>query len=156
MHTFERALRLNNYPAPETLESAQYSLPFCLAAAAVEGPAALLPLRPALLSREDIVAVARRVSLHVDPELDRAFPAQAGARVVIETGAGRHEAVCRHALGDPDTPMRWEALVAKFRTLTAGQLPEARADAIVAAVLRLPQQGLKPLLGLLCAGPSSS
>ena len=82
VHTFERALRLNNDPDPPTLEAAQYSLPFCLAAAAVAGPEALLPLTPALLGREDIVAVARRVSLHIDPELDRAFPGQAAARVV--------------------------------------------------------------------------
>jgi 2-methylcitrate dehydratase PrpD len=149
VHTFERALRLNNYPDPPTLEAAQYSLPFCLAAAAVAGPEALLPLAPALLGRADIVAVARRVSLHVDPDLDRDFPGEAAARVVLVTAAGRHEALCRHPLGDPDNPMRWEELVGKFRTLTRGLLPAARAEAIIAAVRRLPEEGLTPLLDLL-------
>jgi 2-methylcitrate dehydratase PrpD len=149
VHTFERALRLNNDPDPPTLEAAQYSLPFCLAAAAAAGPEALLPLSPALLGREDIVAVARRVSLHIDPELDRAFPGQAAARVVLRTVSGRFEALCRHPLGDPDNPMRWDELADKFRTLTRGLLPAARSGAIIAAVQRLPQDGLPPLMRLL-------
>lgn len=152
VHTFERALRLNNYPDPPTLEAAQYSVPFCLAVAAVEGPAALLPLSPALLAREDIVALARRVSLHVEPELDRAFPAQAAARVVLQGASGRREALCRHPLGDPDRPMGWSALADKFRALARGRLPHPRAEAIIAAVQRLPEDGLGPLMGLLKEG----
>ena len=65
VHTFGRALRLNNYPDPENLESAQYSLPFCLATAAVEGKNGLLPMRAGLLHRPDLVALAGRVSLHL-------------------------------------------------------------------------------------------
>lgn len=149
VHTFERALRLNNYPDPPTLEAAQYSVPFCLAVAAVEGPAALLPLAPELLARADIVALARRVSLHVDPELDRAFPAQTAARVVLRAASGRRDAVCRHPLGDPDRPMGWSALAEKFRALAHGRLPHPLAEAIIAAVQRLPQDGLGPLWELL-------
>ncbi len=149
VHTFERALRLNNYPDPPTLEAAQYSLPFCLAAAAVAGPESLLPLSPALLGRADIVALARRVALHVDADFDRAFPGEAGARVVLRAAAGRFEALCRHPHGDPDNPMSWDQLAAKLRTLTRGVLPEARAEAITAAVHRLPQGGLGPLMELL-------
>ena len=45
--------------------------------------------------------------------------------------------------------MRWEELADKFRTLTRGRLPAARAEAIIAAVQRLPQDGLPPLMALL-------
>jgi 2-methylcitrate dehydratase PrpD len=149
VHTFERALRLNNDPNPPTLEAAQYSLPFCLAAAAVAGPEALLPLAPELLGRADIVALARRVALHPDADLDRAFPGEAAARVVLRTDAGRSEALCRHPYGDPANPMSWDQLAAKLRTLPRGDLPEARAEAIITAVHRLPQDGLPPLMRLL-------
>ncbi|MCK7469780.1 MAG: hypothetical protein MZU95_02475 [Desulfomicrobium escambiense] len=88
VHTFARALRLNNHPDPDTLESAQYSLPFCLAAAAVEGQDGLLPMRTSLLHRPDLVALAGRVSLHVDAELDRMFPECTAARVVLRTASG--------------------------------------------------------------------
>jgi hypothetical protein len=45
--------------------------------------------------------------------------------------------------------MRWEDLAGKFRTLTRGFLSAPRADAIIAAVQRLPHDGLQPLMRLL-------
>ena len=118
--TFERALRLNNYADPATLEGAQYSLPFCLAVAAVGGAQALLPLTPDWLQRPDIVALARRINLHVDPDLDARFPAETGARVRLQTAGGILEKTVRHPLGDPANPMDRTRLVAKFKKLAAG------------------------------------
>ncbi len=121
--TFERALRLNNYADPDTLEGAQYSLPFCLAVAAVGGSEALLPLSPDWLHRPDIVALARRVNLHIDTELEARFPAETGARVCLQTSGGSFEQTGRHPLGDPANPMDRTRLVAKFKKLTAGVIP---------------------------------
>ena len=149
VHTFGRALRLNNFPDPENLESAQYSLPFCLAAAAVEGKNGLLPMRVGLLHRPDLVALAGRVSLHVNPELDRMFPERSAARVVIRTDRQTLESVCHHPLGDPVNPMDWGMLVGKFQHLTQGLLPEARQKELIGAVQSLPTLGLAPLQGCL-------
>ena len=127
--TFERTLRLNNDADPDTLEGAQYSLPFCLAVAAFGGAEALMPLSPEWLHRQDIVALARRVSLHVDTELDARFPAETGARVCLQTGRGILEQTCRHPFGDPANPMDRTRLVAKFKKLTAGVIsPQAQVD----------------------------
>jgi 2-methylcitrate dehydratase PrpD len=145
VHTFARALRLNNHPDPDNLESAQYSLPFCLAAAAVEGKNGLLPLRVSLLHRPDLVALAGRVSLHVNPEFDRMFPERTAARVVVRTDSQTLESVCHHPLGDPATPMDWGMLVGKFQHLTQGLLPEARQKEMIRAVQSLSTQGPAPL-----------
>ena len=145
VHTFGRALRLNNYPDPANLESAQYSVPFCLAAAAVEGKNGLLPMRASLLHRPDIVTLAGRVSLHMDAGLDRMFPECTAARVVLRTERQRLEAYCPHPLGDPANPMDWGMLVEKFQHLTQGLLPEARQKDIIRAVQSLPSQGLASL-----------
>jgi 2-methylcitrate dehydratase PrpD len=149
VRTFDRMLRLNNYPDPENLESAQYSAPFCLAAAAVEGKRGLLPMRKNLLPRPDIVTLASRVSLKVEPELDRMFPERAAARVIIQTASERFEAVCHHPLGDPANPMDWKMLIDKFHHLTKGLLPTARQKELIKAIQLLPDQGLSPLLGSL-------
>lgn len=149
VHTFERALRLNNYTDPDTVESAQYSVPFCLAVAAVEGRGGLLPLKSALLHRPEIVSLAGRVSLSIDPELERLFPERTAARVVIRTASSRFETVCHHPLGDPANPMRWEGLVDKFRKLSQAVLPKQRQKDIIRAVNALPNQGVGPLLDLL-------
>lgn len=117
--TFERTLRLNNDADPATLEGAQYSLPFCLAVAVVGGAEALMPLSPDWLQRPDIVALARRVNLHVDPELDARFPAETGVRIWLQTAGGILEQAVRHPLGDPANPMDRTRLVDKFKKLSA-------------------------------------
>jgi len=147
--TFERALRLNNYANPDTLEAAQYSIPFCLAAAAREGKGALRPLPESLLGRQDIVELAKRVELRLDPELDRRFPVQVPARVTLETGRGRLEQLVDHPLGDPANPMNLAALVEKFRGLSTGLLVPAEQDATIAAVLSLEEGGLSRLTTIL-------
>ena len=135
--TFERTLRLNNYADPATLEGAQYSLPFCLAVAAVGGAQALMPLVPDWLHRPDIVALARRVNLHVDPELDARFPSETGARVCLQTGGGMLEQTVRHPLGDPANPMDRTRRVAKFKKLTAGVIAPQDQAALLALVDQL-------------------
>jgi len=152
VHTFQRALRLNNYPDPDSVESAQYSLPFCAAAVAVEGAIGLLPLQRSLLHRPDIVALAGRVSLHVDGDLDRMFPERTAARVVVHAGDKKLETVCHHPLGDPANPMHWETLVGKFQQLARGILTETQTRDIVQAIASLPPDGFATLLGLLASG----
>lgn len=149
VHTFERALRLNNYPDPDSVESAQYSLPFCVAAVAIEGARGLLPLRESRLHRPDIVALAERVSLHADGDLDRMFPERTAARVVVRTGSKAVEMVCHHPLGDPANPMDWGMLIGKFKQLAQGILTETQCRDIVQAIASLPGDGFAMLLGLL-------
>lgn len=138
VYTFARALRLNNSADPDTLEGAQYSLPFCLAVAACGGMDALLPLSPEWLHQPEVTALAARVHLHVDPTLDARFPAEAGARVCLETEAGRVEETVRHPLGDPDNPMNRIRLTIKFRKLTAGVMVPTDQDRLLAAAEDLP------------------
>ncbi len=127
--TFERTLKLNNYADPDTLEGAQYSLPFCLALAVVGGAEALMTLSPDWLHRPDIVALARRVNLHIDPELEARFPEETGARVCLQTASGILKQSVRYPLGDPANPMDKIRLVAKFKKLTARVFaPEDQED----------------------------
>ena len=114
VETFERALRLNNYPDPSCLEAAQYSIPFCLGVVAVKGPAALLPLMDASLKEADIVNFARRITLTRDTYLNDLFPRQTPARVRVETSAGSFEKTVMDPRGDPANPMEQTELEAKF------------------------------------------
>ncbi len=127
--TFERTLRLNNYADPDTLEGAQYSLPFCLALAVIGGAEALLTLSPDWLHRPDVAVLARRVNLHVDAELDARFPGETGARVRVQTAGGVLEQTVRYPLGDPVNPMDKTRLAAKFKKLAAGVIaPQDQQD----------------------------
>jgi 2-methylcitrate dehydratase PrpD len=149
VHTFSRALRLNNYFDPDSLESAQYSIPFCLAAAALLGGQALLPMQAQVLARPDLVAFAKRVELHMDPDLDPAFPDKAPARVILRTGRGDYERLVIDALGDSANPLDLPRLESKFRTLTAGLLAPQAQEEMVAAITELDAGGYGRFLKLL-------
>ena len=149
VETFARALRLNNYPDPDCLEAAQYSLPFCLAVAALQGTEALQPLSEASLNCPQTVALARRVRLCVDPELDRAFPEHTAARVRLHTADGIHEQLVYDPLGDAGNPMSQDELENKFVRLTRGQIGAEAQAALIDAVRSVEQQPLAVLTGLL-------
>ncbi len=148
--TFGRALRLNNDADPDTLEGAQYSLPFCLAVAACGGAEVLLPLSPEWLHRPEVTALAKRVHLHVDPVLEARFPAETGSRVRLETAAGPLEQTVWHPLGDPANPMDRTRLTAKFRRLASGVIAPADQDRLLLAVEGLPDlDSAEPILSCL-------
>jgi 2-methylcitrate dehydratase PrpD len=133
--TFGRALTLNNYPDPPSLESAQYSVPFCLAVAAVRGRDALLPLKEETLGDAAIVHFARRVELGRDAALDALFPAHTPARVTVETTSGAiFQKTVVDPLGDPDHPLSNEALEEKFHRLTEPVLDRAARESVVQVV----------------------
>ncbi len=132
--TFGRALRLNNYPDPATLEGAQYSLPFCLAVAAFGGREALLPMDAGALGNREVIAWAERVELETDPALDVLFPERTPARVRLETRGGAYEKQVEHPLGDPLHPMPESLLHEKFRRLSRGVLNPGAQKRVLDAV----------------------
>lgn len=149
--TFERALRLTNETDPDSVEAAQYSLPFCLGLLVVEGREALLPIRPSSLHHAGAAALAARVTLAVDPELDRGFPAETAARVVVRARGRAHTAFCRHPAGDPVRPMDRTALIAKFRLLASGCFAPATQDAVLTALQAVPREGTAAVAEILSA-----
>lgn len=149
VHTFGRALRLTNATAPESLEGAQYSIPFSLAVGAVLGREALLPMRAACLVRPEVAAFARKVELYVDPQLDQMFPAKAAARVIVRTACGQYQKVLEDALGDPANPLEPARLAGKFRTLSRNVMTPREQDEMVAAITGLTTGGYRPFLDLL-------
>jgi 2-methylcitrate dehydratase PrpD len=135
--TFTRAVNLNHHPDPANLEQAQFSLPFCLAVAALEGPQALLPLSADLLGRARLTHFARKVRLNHDPALEAAFPARAGARLVVHTARGAFAQEVQNPRGDPANPLRNDEITSKFFKLAGMLTGPENARAIFNAVHEL-------------------
>lgn len=114
VETFHAAARLR-ISRPQTTDEAQYSLPFPLAAALIHGRLDPEHVMAPTLSDVDVLDLADRVSIVVDPDLDDRFPGEALARVRIEMEAGEkvESEVCS-APGDPHTPLSDAELQEKF------------------------------------------
>jgi 2-methylcitrate dehydratase PrpD len=122
--TFERSLRLSNRPAPATLEEAHYSFPFCTGLALTAGADAFLPIAAGALRSRAAVALARRVTLAVEPAHDAGFPARTPATVRIHsTSHGTTQLSVPTARGDPLLPFDAATLRHKHRRLLAPRAP---------------------------------
>ncbi|TCU14731.1 MmgE/PrpD family protein [Rhizobium sullae] len=123
VHTFQWALRLANSVSPGTVTDIQYSLPYCIAIAAIDGIAALAPIGEAQLARPDLCDFARKVRLLVDHEIDGCFPAETLAYLSLHTIDGTTVTSDVTApRGDKARPMDWDQLVEKFCAATRKKL----------------------------------
>jgi 2-methylcitrate dehydratase PrpD len=146
VHSYSGALRLANPPEPANLVDIQFSIPYCLGLAALLGPGALLPLTSDALGRSDASTFARKVTLVLDPELDRAFPAQTLTRVVLSSGGRRYESPVTAPRGEASDPPTWSELEDKLRSACRFVAPAETLSALLAAIRRLPNGDHQPLM----------
>lgn len=154
VETFTQALSLNNDLAPPTLEAAQYSVPFCLAAAAIHGAEALLPLEEPLLRDPCVLAFAPRVTLSIAPDLDPMFPRSVPARIAVTTAAGVHRQTVLAPRGEPVNPLNHDDLLGKFSTIARRRLAPAHEAALLRAIDGFAAGDLAPLLAALGRVPA--
>ncbi|WP_018698677.1 MmgE/PrpD family protein [Amorphus coralli] len=153
--TYRAALDVCDRPDPHEPYGAKFSLQHCVAAALFDGSVTQESFDgPARHRLSDLRA---RVSLAIDPTLDRAYPAAWGATIEVTSEDGRVLTATRHeAKGDPDNPLDAGEMAAKARLLlTGGGLEPAAADALMAAILDLASDRPVASLGLFAAGAAS-
>ena len=121
---------------PQSIVDAQFCMPFGAAVAAVRGAAGLDQFTLQQIHSPEVRAMMRKVTLTKDdPAIEATYPREWPARVVIETATGQqHERFVRFPKGDPENPLTWDEMAAKFHNLTVTVLPQSRRDEIVAQV----------------------
>jgi 2-methylcitrate dehydratase PrpD len=139
VRTLSKAAHLDN-STPATMEEAQYSIPFVLAAALVDGAFGPAQMAAEKLNNPAILALARRIELHAEPAFDHDYPQHIHCEVRIELPDGQvRSARNQHVHGDYQFPMTDEQLETKFRWLTSARLSSAQADDLVARIWNVDQ-----------------
>ncbi|AXS40063.1 MmgE/PrpD family protein [Breoghania sp. L-A4] len=130
IETFGWALRLNNDVHPASLESAQYSVPFCVALVLTAGADAFLPMSEAALSDTRAVTLAEKVRLLHSDRFEAMFPQAVPAKLTIHTSRGRWGCEVLTPLGEATNPMTAEHMRAKFQSIAASKLAPVDAERI--------------------------
>ena len=129
--------------APATLVDAKFSLPFCVALAAVRGRIQIADFSPAALKNPHVLEMAQKVVPVIDSSLDWKFKLPDG-RIEILTNDGRRIVrVGDQVPGSPESPMTWDDLSDKFRDcarVAAAPVPDERIDQAVQMVRDLDAQ----------------
>ena len=132
---------------PRTVYEAQFSMPFGAACAVLYGNASLNEYTEARINSPEVQEMMSKVTCVTDPELDRAYPAQWPATAVITTHDGREFSTrVDYPKGDPENPLSWEELIAKFDDMAAPVASVERRREIVARVRAL--EALPDILSL--------
>jgi 2-methylcitrate dehydratase PrpD len=142
-----------NYEPHDTME-AQYSLPYCVALAALADPAAPEGYEQAALAEPQVRALARRIDMVVDPDCDRVHPGKVASRMrlVLADGSVR-QAETFDPRGSPLNPWSRAELQTKFRRLAGAARLEP--EPIVDFVNEMEHEpGIRRLGRLLAGHPS--
>lgn len=151
IETFHQAASLNNLSDPPSLESAQYSIPYCLGLAATRGERALMPIAPEHLHDPAATGFAEKVSVVCDEVLSPHFPQTLPTRVQITTPETTFETFVDAPWGEPVHPPRRGELADKFKSFVRPPLTAANVDAIVEAIEELKTGPVGPVSRLLQA-----
>jgi 2-methylcitrate dehydratase PrpD len=126
--TYGAALEVANIEHPRTEAEAKFSLRYVVACALIHGSVRLDAMSPERLASPAIRELMSRISVGIDPVIDRAFPGQRAAHVTLTERGGRSESFFQPTrIGDPDAPLSDRQLDDKFLELCGPTLGEPRA-----------------------------
>ncbi|NMO03994.1 MmgE/PrpD family protein [Gordonia sp. TBRC 11910] len=131
--------------APQKIEQLQYALPFQFALSALrvgngyQVHKAYLDGRLDLGPDSEVAALAQKISIRPEPELDKEYGRKmvGDITVTFADGATEHLFV-EDSTGSAANPMSEADLDAKYRDLAVGELGDARADELLAAIKGAP------------------
>ncbi|MBZ5560700.1 MAG: MmgE/PrpD family protein, partial [Acidobacteriia bacterium] len=116
------------YDRPSSGLEGKFSMPFCAAAALVDGRVGIDTFDDGRLRDPKITEVQSRVTMRVDATLDASAPALTQARVTVTLKNGRVlSAAANGARGYPERPASDDALAAKFLACATRAMPEPAA-----------------------------
>jgi len=119
---------------PQTKETADHSLPYCIAAAAADGGVYPTSFEDEKIFDPRIRALLPKIKVVANAEIDTLFPGVKRAIATLTTADGRtFRETVDHAKGSPHNPMSDQEVIAKFRANAAGVMSAAQQDAIIEA-----------------------
>ncbi|MFG1352726.1 MmgE/PrpD family protein [Xanthobacter autotrophicus] len=115
--------------------SAQLSFPFIMALGLARGAITLSDFTPEVRQSPALAAIGARVSVRVDPDLDRLYPDFRPARVTVRTLGGTLVREAKEALGSRLVPFDDAGLHGKFSSLVAPVLGTEAAERLLVELL---------------------
>jgi len=136
------------YAIPADPSQARFSLPYCIAAALLDGEVTPASFTPQAIARPEAAALTPRIRMTVDPELDgeRAVAEMVErATLTARTDDGRVvELRVDTPRGHPLSPLDDELLDAKFRACTRTVLAHEAGERTLAALRGMGTQAAEP------------
>ncbi|MCC7484607.1 MAG: MmgE/PrpD family protein [Burkholderiales bacterium] len=123
---------------PATRETADHSLPYCVAAALIDGKVTGRTFSAARIRDPRIARLVGRTTMRENPEFSKRYPAEWPCRIEVRLRGGETRAAeVRYFKGHTGNPLTDAEIDEKFRELSRGRLDPAQCDKVLAAAWRL-------------------
>ncbi len=157
IETFDVAVEIIADPEkwrPKTRETADHSLPYCVAVALQDGEVGLEQFSEERIADPTLLDLVSRVEVRADPELSDRYPASTPNRIEVTTRSG--ESAVREVefpRGHSGNPMTDDEVEEKFRRLADGEMSPERQSEVLRRLWALETEAdLAPLLALFQRG----
>jgi 2-methylcitrate dehydratase len=136
---------------PQSKETADHSLPYCIAAAIVDRQVTPRQFEPDRIADPTIRAQLRKVEVVADPEIEKVFPRLQRVHLSIQTRDGRDlSRQLDYPKGDPRNPLSDQEIESKFDALAEPVLSASARQRLKQSVWELPKLGPVSALMALC------
>jgi 2-methylcitrate dehydratase len=132
---------------PESRETADHSLPYCIAAALVDHKITTQSFSEEKMKDPRIWEVIDKIKGEASIEFEKMFPAKQPSKVVIKTKDGKaYSEYLEYPKGDPREPMTIDDLENKFNALSAKLLSAEKQKAVKDAIFNCEKLSVKEFM----------
>jgi 2-methylcitrate dehydratase PrpD len=126
---------------PKNVVDAQFSVPYGVAVACIEGKAFLEEYTEESIRRQDVREFMKKINVKHAPDLDRFFPESIPSRVKITMDDGKClTKEVRYAKGDRQNPLSWKEILQKFNALVpSSKLSNNKKKQLIETIQNLEQ-----------------
>jgi len=122
---------------PTTKETADHSLPYCIAVAVAKGNVLPSDFEEDALREPFVWSLLDKIKVVANPEIDNLFPKIKRAIVTIKTSKGEYKKQEDFAKGQPERPLSEEELISKFKANSEKKMSPSRMEDIIKATQEL-------------------
>jgi len=122
---------------PTTKETADHSLPYCIAVAVAKGNVLPSDFEDDTLRDPFVWSLLDKIKVVANPEIDALFPKVKRAIVTIKTPKGEFKKQEDFAKGQPERPLSEEELISKFKANSKKKISSSRMEDIIKATQEL-------------------
>jgi 2-methylcitrate dehydratase len=122
---------------PTTKETADHSLPYCIAVAVAKGNVLPSDFEEDALRDPLVWSLLEKIRVVANSEIDALFPKVKRAIVTIKTTQGKYEKQEDFAKGQPERPLSEKELISKFKANSEKKISPSRMEDIIKATQEL-------------------
>jgi 2-methylcitrate dehydratase len=124
--------------SPKSRETADHSVPFCVAAALLDGDITAATFDSQRFLDPEVIELMAKVQLREDPQFTKEYPQKWNCRIIAETFSGeRHQVHVNYPKGHPQNPFTDEEVEEKFMKLAQPLIGSERCQSFLDWAWRL-------------------